>query len=179
MTKITNLEQTRIVIGEGVNLNYGCGRFKLQGFVNIDISPIYNPDQCIDCISHMEKQKSNSVDNIYAGHVLEHLPYPDLHKFYKEVKRILKPTGQFIMTVPNIENAIKMYNNRELNPGQLDLIAFGDRQSVHEYHQTVWCERRIREHAIQYGFEILSMPEVHQYQVVPVAWQTTAIMKKV
>ena len=70
-----------------MKLNLGCNDFKLKGFINIDIDPRVNPDVVADVCKL--PYEDNSVEEIYAGHVLEHIPmYIDA---LKEWHRVLQP----------------------------------------------------------------------------------------
>ncbi|HEY8489813.1 MAG TPA: class I SAM-dependent methyltransferase [Dehalococcoidia bacterium] len=41
--------------------------------------------------------RDNSVDAAVAAHVIKHLPDPELHAFFREVARVLKPGGRFVL----------------------------------------------------------------------------------
>lgn len=45
-----------------------------------------------------------SVDVVYAGELIEHLPPELLLKFFAEAQRVLKPTGQILLTTPNFHS---------------------------------------------------------------------------
>ena len=59
-----------------VKLHLGCYDRKIHGFVNIDIREDVNPD-VVDDVFKLKKFEKNSVDLIYACHVLEHADYVD------------------------------------------------------------------------------------------------------
>lgn len=74
-----------------MKLNLGCGRNKLKGYINCDVSSDVKPDKVVD----LEKKlpfKDNSVDEILAGHVLEHIKnfVPLMHEVYRVCKREAK-----------------------------------------------------------------------------------------
>ena len=48
---------------------------------------------------HLSDFEDNSFDLIFSSNLLEHLPNPD--KCIKECKRLIKPNGFIIHTVPN------------------------------------------------------------------------------
>ena len=76
-----------------MKLHLGCGLKKIEGYVNIDIRPDVNPD-IIDDIYKLNKIPNNSVDVIYACHVLEHF---GRHEYLNVLKRwfeILKEGGE-------------------------------------------------------------------------------------
>lgn len=52
---------------------------------------------------------ANSVSVIYCSHMLEHIPYSSLPKFLEECKRVLKPSGQLSVCVPNAKYYIQAY----------------------------------------------------------------------
>lgn len=100
-----------------VKLNLGCGREKLEGYVNVDI--IGNPDVKHDLDVYPFPFKKNSVDFILASHILEHLKEP--MDFLKECYRILKKQGRMKIKVPHCE----------ATGG-----AFGDLTHRHYYHES-------------------------------------------
>jgi SAM-dependent methyltransferase len=53
--------------------------------------------------------KDNSVDLLYASHVLEHLPLKEFRIALKECRRILKEGGIFRAVVPNLRYYIDHY----------------------------------------------------------------------
>lgn len=82
-----------------MKLNIGCGRDKKIGYVNIDASPLINPDK----VCNLEKVplpfKEDSVEEILAYHVLEHIHnfiplMHDLHRICKN-KAIIKIKAPF------------------------------------------------------------------------------------
>ena len=59
-----------------IKLNLGCYDRKIPGFVNVDIREDVGPE-LLDDVFKLEKVKNNSVDLIYACHVLEHADYKE------------------------------------------------------------------------------------------------------
>lgn len=72
-----------------MKLNLGCGRSKKLGYVNVDFSKDVKPDK----VWNLEKTplpfKENSVDEILAYHVLEHVHnfIPLMHEFRRICKK--------------------------------------------------------------------------------------------
>ena len=54
-------------------LNLGCGAIKLDGYVNVDISPHVNADQVVDLEQTPWPWKDNEFDHIIAKDIIEHL----------------------------------------------------------------------------------------------------------
>jgi len=67
-----------------IKLHLGCGHDFKKGYINCDVSSQVNPDKIID----LEKKlpfKNNSVDEIIANHVFEHVInfVPMMHELYR------------------------------------------------------------------------------------------------
>ncbi|MCH7850055.1 MAG: methyltransferase domain-containing protein [Nanoarchaeota archaeon] len=78
-------------------LHLGCGLDKRKGYINCDLSSKVNPDKIVD----LEKKlpfKNNSIDEILANHVLEHVVnfIPLMH----EIRRICKKGALIKIKVP-------------------------------------------------------------------------------
>jgi hypothetical protein len=71
----------------GLKINIGCGFRKFDGFVNLDADPQVNPDHVVD----FEKDKlpfdDNSVEYVWAMHILEHMGDGFFH-LMKEIYRV-------------------------------------------------------------------------------------------
>ena len=83
-----------------VKLNLGCGVHKIEGYINIDMSSKYKPDVIYD-INKGLSFKDNSVDEIKASHILEHVN--DLIFVMNECWRVLKTEGILDIDVPDGE----------------------------------------------------------------------------
>ena len=71
-----------------MKLHLGCGLDHKKGYVNCDISKEVNPDKVVD----LEKKlpfKDNSVNEIIANHVLEHIHnfIPLMHEIHRVCKK--------------------------------------------------------------------------------------------
>ena len=83
-----------------VKLHLGCGNIHLDDFINIDIVKTEAVDKVAD-IRKLDYQ-DNLVNTIYCCHVLEHFTKPEVPLVLKEWYRVLKPGGEIILVVPNI-----------------------------------------------------------------------------
>jgi len=80
-------------------LNLGAGAKIRKGTINIDVTQYEGIDQVIDLGSYPWPWADESVDGIYADHVIEHLEDP--YKFIRECIRILKKGGFLRMCLPH------------------------------------------------------------------------------
>ena len=102
----------------------GCGQFPLIGFTNIDV----DPDAYADLYLEVPPLPfdDDSVDEIYAGHYLEHLTRERALDFLEECRRCLIPGGLLGIVVPDTREIFKRYLM-----GAPDAI---------EYPQRVWWD---------------------------------------
>ena len=91
-----------------MKLHLGCGTKHLSGYTNIDIRYLPGVDE-VNNIRFLRNYKENTVDEIYACHVLEHFGRWE----YKEVLRrwfeILKPGGRLRLAIPNFSAICSYY----------------------------------------------------------------------
>ena len=80
-------------------INLGCGRKKLDGYVNVDYSAVVNPDLVWDLEKKPYPFETSSIDEVYMEHCLEHID--DIRLCIREIYRILKPGGKFRFWVPH------------------------------------------------------------------------------
>lgn len=83
-----------------MKLNLGCGFKKLEGYINVDLYPLFEPDLCLDLNADYWPIDDASVDEVYAAHVLEHLTAP-LVAVMKNIYRVLKPGGKLHVRLPH------------------------------------------------------------------------------
>lgn len=91
-----------------IYINLGCGPSSGKEFINIDVLP-YPNIHYIQNIENLSMFKDNSVDMVYASHVVEHIPKEKLKKILLEWHRILKPGGVFRFAVPDFDSLIDIY----------------------------------------------------------------------
>jgi SAM-dependent methyltransferase len=83
-------------------LNIGCGGTKKKGVFGIDCLLEVRPDIAAD-VENGLPIRSQSVDLVYANHVLEHVQ--NLEGLLGEIYRILRPEGCLRLFVPHFSNA--------------------------------------------------------------------------
>lgn len=86
-----------------MGLNLGCGRAVRKGWINIDRVRSEGVDVCVDLQASGLPFRDSSVDEVYASHILEHLPRWEELLF--EIHRVLKPGGLLRIRVPYGLNA--------------------------------------------------------------------------
>jgi protein O-GlcNAc transferase len=98
-------------------LHVGCGVADIRHLpayfqkrwqeIRLDIDPDAHPD-ILGTALDMSAIPSNSVDAVYSSHTLEHLYAHELPLALAEMKRVLKPDGIMVATVPDLQAAARM-----------------------------------------------------------------------
>lgn len=93
-----------------LRLHIGCGGQLLEGWINVDVHPA---PLALNVLWGLPFG-SGSVDYIFVSHLLEHLFYPrDVKPFLAELRRVLAPGGVVRIVVPDIEQCIEAYQQRD------------------------------------------------------------------
>ena len=132
-------------------LHIGCGGVILpEPFENLDTRPL-------EGVAHQSEAyplpfDDNTFDLVYSSHVLEHFKRAETQLVINEWVRVLKPGGTIRLSVPSIENLIKIYQASEdieyiigpLMGGQTYPQNFHynmfDKKSLTKYFENAGCE---------------------------------------
>jgi SAM-dependent methyltransferase len=157
-------------------LNVGCGYANRQGLhpsfqgeewreVRLDINPAVNPD-VLCSMTDMQPIASESIDAIWSSHNLEHLQRHQVPTALAEFRRVLRPGGEMLLTLPDLQRIAELiagdgledeaYSSPAGPITPLDMI-FGHTASLargNEYmaHRTGFTARTLRQLLIEAGF---------------------------
>jgi predicted SAM-dependent methyltransferase len=95
-----------------VKLNIGCGPHYAEGWTNMELPEAmeYHADLRGDVRDLASAGFADgSVDRVYMGHVIEHIPLPYVVDALKEVRRVLAPEGRVMIVGPDA-NLCKSYD---------------------------------------------------------------------
>ncbi|HYC34326.1 MAG TPA: methyltransferase domain-containing protein [Candidatus Paceibacterota bacterium] len=133
-----------------IYLNLGCAGNSGKEFTNIDVEPYPNIHH-IQNIMDLSNFKDDSVDMVYASHVVEHIPRESLHSTLKEWKRVLKHGGVFRFAVPNFDALIDIYKKSGSNVHQIRDQVMGQNPPYHN-HYTLWNFKYAKEILEELGY---------------------------
>ena len=168
-----------------MKLNLGCWIFYQEGYLNIDRDRGVRADRYED-ISTLPSFEANCADEIYAGHVAEHVD--DVKASFGRWFEVLKPGGRITITVPDCHGANRMWLERkrfpalELGPDE-GIIAIttgvqaedvGDREKESVLHHRVFDESTLRICMEAAGFINIAPVDNHEAMVAPcsaLGWQ--------
>ncbi|SRR5579883_299204 len=146
-----------------LNLHIG-GRVAHPDWKIVDIEPRPEVDVVTNA-SDLSPFADNSVDQIYASHVLEHFNYlldNELNNTLAEWHRVLKPGGYLLISVPDLKTLCWLFLNPNLEPGDryyLMRVIFGGQMNPYDVHR------------VGFDFDILGLylyeAGFRQYKQVP------------
>jgi predicted SAM-dependent methyltransferase len=120
-----------------VRLHVG-GEVHKDGWLNFNIQPGPTVDIVGTC-TRMPEIADDSVAEIYASHVLEHLSYVDeLHQALAEFHRVLAPGGALMASVPDFNLLCRLFLADGLATQQrfeVMRMIFGGQMDPHDLHK--------------------------------------------
>ena len=143
-----------------MKLHLGSGSRYLEGYLHIDIADYEH----IDINSSVDKLNTidnDTIDEIYASHVIEYFDRNEVEFVLKEWKRVLKKDAVLRIAVPNFEALIKVYRET----GEIEKILgplygkWGLNDSSFIYHKTVYDENSLTALLERIGFSDIKIWE--------------------
>jgi SAM-dependent methyltransferase len=129
----------KVLAEDRIRLNVGSDRVQIAGFLSVDFNPDVDPDVLAEA-TDLSMFADDSVDEVYASHVLEHLSWKDGLKALKEWKRVLKPGAVLTVACPDVMQVYLMYKHgatwgdygQQVNDTYVQASAFGANLLVEE-----------------------------------------------
>ncbi len=81
------------------HINLGCGPYKIDGSINIDVNPLWKPDVVRDVARGLPFD-DGSVGRVTTSHFLEHISHETFMFLVREIHRVLTKEGQWAIAVP-------------------------------------------------------------------------------
>jgi len=133
-----------------MKLHLGCFYKKIHGFTNVDIREDVEPD-LIDDVFKLEKVDRESVDLIYACHVLEHARRQESKDAIKRWYEVLKTGGTLRVSVPDPQAVFEHYIcHKDLKA--LESFIYGSQKHPYDFHYTGWDFSLIEKDLKEAGF---------------------------
>lgn len=104
-----------------VAINLGCGKVKLDGFINIDVDKNSDADIKADLTDCLRLLADQSIDLIYSEHFWEHLSSVEASQLAVEAFRVLKPEGRMRIATVDLDYVVHKYGFDWQNQAWLDL----------------------------------------------------------
>lgn len=98
-----------------MKINIGSGDTCLDGFINCDSSTIFNPEYVFNLETDIFPFEDNSVDEVMASHVLEHLGEGYFHCL-KELYRVCANGAIIHVRAPHYRNECQYFDPTHRRP---------------------------------------------------------------
>jgi|688.fasta_scaffold06660_10 predicted SAM-dependent methyltransferase len=141
-----------------VRLHLGAAKRRLKGFLNVDREASDGVDLVTD-VKDLSAFADSSVAEIYSSHTLEYFDRDEVRDVLAEWNRVLTPGGKLNVTVPDLNQLIKIYGqtkdiSRILGPlfGKWHNPINGETL----YHRTVWDFASLKMFLENSGFASIS-----------------------
>jgi len=137
-----------------VKLHLG-GREPADGWTIVNIQPGPGVDVVAD-ISDLSRFEDDSVDEVYASHVFEHLSMARVLPALRGVCRIIKPGGMFRIAVPDLERLSLMLGDQHISTRdewEISRRIFGGDLDENDRHSCGFTPRTLLAALQQCGFE--------------------------
>lgn len=98
----------------------------------------------------------NSVEELYASHVLEHIPYADVLATLTEWHRVLIPGGRLMVAVPDMNILAQFFVRPDITGNDKVLIMqmmFGGQHAEVDFHYVGFDLELLGVHLYKAGFE--------------------------
>jgi predicted SAM-dependent methyltransferase len=92
-------------------------------------------------IRDLSQFADRSIDEVYASHVLEHVPLADVTKTLSGIYRVLKRGGKFMVSVPDMDVLGKLVTDPALETQRklsYMTMIFGGQTDANDYHYFGW-----------------------------------------
>lgn len=132
-------------------LHVGCGRERLEGWVNVDVQDLPTVDVVADVTRGLDFRNAEAV---YAEHFIEHLEIGDALGFLSEAWKSLRPGGWLRLSTPNLEWVMTTHYDVHAEPEAKREMALRANRAFHAWgHRFLWNRDLLEEALAATGFE--------------------------
>jgi predicted SAM-dependent methyltransferase len=136
-----------------MKLHLGCGNKHIDGFYHIDALPYGHVDH-VGPVDNLPQIDSDTVDLIYACHVLEHFGRNDYRRVLQEWFRVLRPSGVLRVAVPDFAAVAEVYVRGGAARGIEDVVGLcvGGQRDEYDFHKMIFDEELLTRVLLETGF---------------------------
>lgn len=142
-----------------MRLNIGAGSSELSGFTGVDIHAGQDATKL--------PYEDNSVDEIYASHVLEHWDFNHTQAVLAEWVRVLRPNGRMRIAVPDFDWILRAYTQGVQAP--IEGYLLGGHIDENDVHHAIFNRDKLRDLLRSVGLTRISKwePEIEDCSALP------------
>ncbi len=94
-----------------MKLNAGCGTHYATGWTNVDV---WVDDQTMPDVVSVSGEpypfEDNTASAVYLGHVIEHMPWPNVPAFLNDMFRVAEPGAPVLIVGPDVLRTIQLWH---------------------------------------------------------------------
>ena len=136
-----------------MKINIG-GETKKEGWINYNVQKKPNVD-IVGNINDLSQFENESVEEIYASHIIEHVDQNTIKNTFKDIFRILKKEGKFYVSVPDMDVLCHFFvsplANKKIKFHTMRMI-FGGQIDNFDYHYFGWNYEFMNDYLLEAGF---------------------------
>ena len=106
-------------------------------------------------ICDLSQFEDESVEEIYASHVLEHVRQIDVENVLRGIQRILKKNGKLYISVPDLDilchTMLSPYFSKEVKFNIMRII-YGGQIDKYDFHYFGWNDAFMNDYLLKAGF---------------------------
>jgi len=132
-----------------------------EGWKILNIMAAENVDYIGD-LTDLSQFPNDSVDEIYASHVLEHISHKQIDSTLDGIYRILKVSGKLYISVPDMDRLFRMYldpNTTSQMRFFMMCVIFGGQNDAYDFHYFGWSEDLLSDALIRHQFKDIERVE--------------------
>ena len=107
-------------------------------------------------ISDLSQFQDNSIEEIYASHVVEHIDQKNIKSTLKGINRVLKDGGRFYVSVPDLDILCRIFIDKNA-PTKVKYhvmrMMFGGQTDNFDYHYFGWNYEFMNSYLLEAGFK--------------------------
>ena len=110
----------------------------------------------VGSISDLSQFDDNSIEEIYASHVVEHVDQKNIKKTLEGIYRVLKNDGKFYISVPDLDVLCRIFiHNKATVKAKFHVMRmmFGGQTDEFDYHYFGWNYEFLNSYLIEAGFK--------------------------
>ena len=131
-----------------IKLNLGCGPIKMEGYINIDAAEQNDPDMLIVIgkESLLEKFEADSVDEVIASNIVEHLFHWEAVKLLNDLYSLMKKDAVLVLGLPDFDAVVerkdlsseqkitRIFGGQDIPQGEKDI-------TIRSNHPELFCHK--------------------------------------
>jgi predicted SAM-dependent methyltransferase len=150
-------------------VHFGCGDVADSRFLNVDARFFRHVDYVTKSPA-MPAIPAGSTDLIYACHVFEHVSHLQQDATLARWRAILKPGGKLMLSVPDFEKLVAMYQSGERDLKGVEMPLMGGQEYPGNFHFAIFTKNHLSNLLTAAGFTDVQVWHASGQQDWPRDW---------